>query len=285
MKYLLFLLFVAFSGLSFSSHAGELRHGSVYATVKFDDAGTPYFEREPAGGLPDSILEKMKPLFLNKAKQVRATSSNAQTTYHMGIDWRLIQNGDKQQLKFEYKNSQAVPLVQTSPEFYYQSRWYQPNIDFVLTFTIEPNGTVSNLSIAGVPARFHEIRKHVQREVARWRYQPAFLDGVAVESKGKMDYGITRAKDALETGGILNVSYLLKPNGQIDDIRFQRHAVPGCFDIEKVEEDIKAAIMNSDRIKATQNDLSASKWGHFVYRLPKCRLSAGDPSDFPGWHG
>ncbi len=153
-------------------------HGMVYATAKVADDLKTEFLDGPNSELPDTVIAKLSPSLMAKARKAHAAAPAEDGIYRVAIDWKVISVNGQDQMKFEFSNSEPFPIRKVKPVYRRQNATM--SVEIVYRIGVAPDGTVTDISrddgSSGDPDLFRAGRKALKQ----WTFSPRYKNGVAV---------------------------------------------------------------------------------------------------------
>lgn len=275
MRAILLCLLGAFWGVAAANDDDVLKQGSIYAVVLAHADGDLSFVEPPRGGLPESVLTQLEPTFLSRAREAHVGTSD-ETEYHVGIDWKLVKNGDKEQLHFDYKNSDPMPLVLVEPAFPRIAMIPDESVKVILQLIVNPDGSVDDVvSGGGNPRR--EFFENARIAVREWKFSPKYENGIAVAHTVQLPIEFLmpdEADDDADKGNIL-AHFFLDESGDVERLRIEGD-IPPCHDADRIQEEIKDVIRASEAAVAVRRGVTRHREGHVTYEVPSCSTPTGE---------
>lgn len=260
-----FCLLLAASAVAVAEDREDVvKSGSIYAVVDAAADGSLSFAEPPSGGLPESILAQLEPTFLSRVREAHADVEE-EATYHVAIDWKLVRTGDKEQLQFDYKTSDPKPLVLVEPAFPTLLIAPEEDMEVILRFTVNPDGSVENVARGGGNPR-REFFENARDAVRQWSFVPKYKNGIAVPWDVQLPILFlkpgTRSED-------IYVRFRLDGEGEPHKLEFDR-PIPDCHDVDRLREELKVIIRESDAATAVRRGVTRERNGQMSYTLPPC---------------
>ncbi|MDX1455454.1 MAG: hypothetical protein R3217_08375 [Gammaproteobacteria bacterium] len=166
-------------------HAGEERSGLLYALVDVQDGAASITEVHTT--LPDSIVEKLAPVVHKRALDEAALKQTDEATVAVGIDWRVVTQDGKEQMAFDFSNSESLRLEYVQPETPPSVYGAATTVIADITVGISATGELDLLACNVNEARFGDACTKVLLAMKRWVFTPKFVNGVGKPSRARMN--------------------------------------------------------------------------------------------------
>ena len=165
--------------------AGAERAGLLYALVDVEDGAATITEVHTT--LPDGIVEKLAPVVRKRALDEAARNNKEEARYAVGIDWRVVSQDGKEQMAFEFSNSESLRLEYVQPETPPSVYATATTVVADLAIGISATGELDLLACNVSEARFGDACSKVSLAMKRWVFSPKFVDGIGKPSRASMN--------------------------------------------------------------------------------------------------
>lgn len=243
--------------------------GIIQATISMGADGVPTFVEGPAGALTADILKQLEPAFISKAREAHG-DAKTDATYRLAIDWKLVAlEGDAQQLQFDYRTSDVIPLVRVQPAHPPGYRSVQGPVEIPLRFLVNPDGTVSDVTAEDAEPAYRDFVENAKAAIRQWRFLPRYADGLAEPRQVSMPMVFETQCCEREKEKELHVEFRLDDAGRVVDTNLFGE-IPGCHDPDAIREQIRTAIENTEEARAVASGSMGLRKGTMEFEMPPC---------------